>query len=157
MTPYPRYAYNARNLLSLRQKGKRPDEPIVVSFGDGGGRIVTQLCVPADMQVEKLDWSMLVDLDVWICFDATIPFDRVAQTALCIARARPRTLFVRMDGAEGVTHDVQVGDGFHLPKIDDEIPAVHEFTVCITNNSGTKVGKAIRELLLNKFYGLPKL
>lgn len=148
------YAGNARNLLQARKNGSVPIGPVVVSMiGDDWD--VTTLHLYADMSIKTMDWRMLVNLDVWLWANVSVALDRVTEVAMQIARARPKTLFVRFE-ADGVVHDVQVGDGFHRPKI-LELPAVHEFSVCVTNNTGSKIGAALRRALLSKTNGATSL
>lgn len=146
----PAYAGNARNLLQARKNGYTPFGPVIVSMtGDEWDE--TTLHLYADMPIKSLDWRMLVDLDVWLWANVSVALDRVTEVAMQIARVRPKTLFVRFE-ADGAVHDVQFGDGFHRPKILD-LPAVHEFSVCITNNTGSKIGAALRRALMAKTNG----
>lgn len=151
----PWYAANARNLLQDRQNGHTPAGPVVVSL-TGDSFDVPTLYVHVDMPIRNMDWRMLVDLQVWLWANPTVALDRITELALQIAKARPKTLFVRFE-AERQIHDVQVGDGFHLPKVLPELPAVHEFRVCLSNNSGTPFGASMRRALMNKFYGIQTL
>jgi len=148
------YAGNARQLLQERQYGNVPYGPVVVEM-TGGAWDATTLHLNADTPVANMDWRMLVNLDVWIWANASVGLGRLLDVALLIARARPKTLIVRFEDGDKV-HDVQVGDGFHLPKV-AEIPGKHEFQLCISNNSGTKIGAALRRALLEKTYGLSVL
>lgn len=147
----PWYAGNARNLLQARQQGSVPYGPVIVEM-TGGAWDVTTLHLDDSMPVDKLDWRMLVNLEVWLWANPKVALERITETALRIAKARPKTLFVRFEAGQQI-HDVQVGDGFHLEP-PAPLQAVHEFSVCISNNSGTKLGASMRRALLSKFQGL---
>ena len=150
----PTYAGNARNLLQARKNGYTPFGPVVVSMtGDAWDE--TTLHLYADMPIKALDWRMLVNLDVWLWANVSVALERVTEVAMQIARVRPKSLFVRFEDGEAV-HDVEVGNGFHHPKILD-LPAVHEFSVCISNNTGSKIGAALRRALLQKTNGATSL
>lgn len=150
----PWYAGNARNLLQARQMGSIPYGPVVVEM-TGGAWDVTTLYVDEGMSIDRLDWRMLVNLDVWIWTNPKVALERVTETALRIAKARPKTLFVRFETGEHV-HDVELGDGFHLVP-PDPFPPIHQFRVCISNNTGSKVGAAMRRALMSKFNGIELL
>lgn len=147
----PWYAGNARNLLQARQQGSVPYGPVIVEM-TGGAWDVTTLYLDDTMPVDKLDWRMLVNLEVWLWANPKVQLDRLTETALRIAKTRPKTLFVRFEAGDQI-HDVQVGDGFHLVP-PSPLPAHHIFNVCISNNSGTKLGASMRRALMSKFQGL---
>lgn len=155
MTATPLYAANARRLLESRKQGLSPVGPVIVSLV-GGDWDVTTLYVHADMPVARLDWRMLVNLDVWLWASPAIALDRITDLALQIARVRPKTLFVRMETGAQI-HDVQVGDGFHLAAIAPEFPALHQFAVCISNNASSAFSASMRKALINRFHGLEVL
>jgi hypothetical protein len=146
--PRPWYATNARNLLDSRRQGYTPAGPVVVSMiGGEFSEAADTLYVRDDMPLERMDWRMLVDADVHLWANRTIPLARVLRVTDDIARARPRTLFLRFGKPTGEVHDVQVGDGFHMPRI-REIAAEHTFSWCPTNNGGTRTGAKLRAALL---------
>ena len=135
----PWYATNARDLLEARRQGMVPNGPVVVSLIGGGFDKVAAatLYVHDDTPIERLDWRMLVNLEVWLWASGSVPLDRVLHLLDAIARVRPRRLCLRFDHAwswvsdDGIefkadTHDVDVGTGYHVPAIRD-LPAVHEF------------------------------
>lgn len=127
MSARPWYATNARDLLEARRNGMAPAGPVVVSLIGGafGKLAAATLYVNEDVPVERLDWRMLVNLEVWLWADAGTPLERLLQLLDGIARARPRRLCLRFDqGAE--THDIDLGSGYHMPTVGD-LPAVHEF------------------------------
>jgi hypothetical protein len=152
----PWYAANARALLENRQKGLTPDAPVVVSLIDGNFGLLT-LRVFDDMPAERLEWRMLVNLDVWIWADASVPLGRILLLTERIARVRPKRLCLRFDrpfrfempdGSINATdtHDVDVGDGWHLPAI-EEVPEQHGFYWCPVNISHTPLGDQLRNAL----------
>lgn len=151
----PWYAANARQLLEARKQGFMPTGPVIVSLV-GGEWDVTTLYVHSDMPIAKLDWRMLVNLEVWLWATPAVALDRVTEVALQIAKVRPKTIFVRME-VGAVIHDVQIGDGFHLGKFVPEVPAIHEFSVSISNNTGSPFGAALRRALMTKFNGVQTL
>jgi len=147
----PWYAGNARNLLQARQQGSVPYGPVIVEM-TGGAWDVTTLYLDDTMPVSKLDWRMLVNLDVWLWANPKVQLERLTETALRIAKARPKTLIVRFEAGDKI-HDVHVGDGFHIVP-PEPIPATHRFSVAIINCSGTKLGASMRRALMSKFQGI---
>lgn len=135
----PWYATNARDLLEARRQGMVPAGPVVVSLIGGGFDKVAAatLYVHDDTTIERLDWRMLVNLEVWLWASDSIPLERVLQLLDGIARVRPRRLCLRFDHAwswvsddghefDAKTHDVDVGTGYHTEAV-RELPARHEF------------------------------
>lgn len=148
MNPRPWYATNARRLLEIRQQGKKPAGPVVVSLvgGDFSDVSAHPLYVRPDMPVDRMDWRMLVNLQVWLWAGPGAALDWMLATADRIAQVRPADLILRFEeGAE--IHDVEVGSGFHLPAVGD-IPPVHEFTWVPINCSGTRWGGRLRTALI---------
>lgn len=146
----PWYAGNARNLLQARQQGSVPYGPVIVEM-TGGAWDVTTLYLDDTMPVDKLDWRMLVNLEVWLWANPKVQLERITETALRIAKARPKKLFIRFETGSRV-HDIEVGDGFHSAPPPPFEP-MHQFLVCISNNSGSHVGASMRRALLTKFNG----
>lgn len=133
------YATNARDLLDARRHGQKPAGPVVVSHigGSFGSLCAATLYVHEDMPAPRMDWRMLVNLEVWFWADDTVPLERVLQLLDGIAHARPSRLTLRFDhqwswvSPEGQefdhpTHDVDIGSGHHIAAIRD-LPEVHEF------------------------------
>lgn len=161
----PWYAINARSLLETRQRGMAPNGPVAVALAgpDFVSDAAITIRVRDDMPAERLDWRMLVNLDVWVMADSTVALGAVQLHLDRIARARPRRLFLRFahqhryqvefQGEISVhsvdMHDIEVGDGRHHPAVLD-IPAVHQFVWCPTNNAGTPLGAKLRKALLTK-------
>ena len=148
----PWYAANARQLLETRKTGLMPTGPVIVSLV-GGEWDVTTLYVHDDMPIAKLDWRMLVNLDVWLWVTPAVALDRVTELALQIAKVRPKTIFVRMEVGSTI-HDVQLGDSFHVKQVLPEFAPIHEFTVSISNNTGSRFGAALRRALMAQFNGI---
>ena len=136
----PWYAINARKLLANRDKGLAPADPVTVSMTEHYG----SLAVTDDMPLDRLDWRMLVNLDVHLIAGPAAALKRVLAVAAGIANARPKSLYLRFqhDG----WHDVEIGTGLHLPAVLD-IPATHRFTWLPINCSGTAVGAKLRQAL----------
>jgi hypothetical protein len=136
----PWYAANARNLLETRRKGLAPSGPVIVSLIGTIEGSETTLYVHDDMPAERMDWRMLVNLEVWIWSDPSVALSRLLNIVDRIARARPRRLVLRLNypyrftwsddervhDEEIGTHDVEVGSAIHREAISD-IPAQHEF------------------------------
>lgn len=159
MTARPWYAAGARSLLDNRKQGTVPDGPVVVSLIGGEFRDVAALTlhVHADMPADRLDWRMLVNLEVWVWADATVPLERVLLVLDRIAQARPKRLCLRFNhrftfsGADGGTetidlHDLDIGDGFHHEAI-EEVPAIHAFLWSPVPMNGTPVERQLRNAL----------
>lgn len=144
-TPRPFYATNARDLLETRQQGMVPAGPVVVSLV-GGEFSEPVLYVRTDMPADRLDWRMLVNLDVWLWASPAAPLNWLLGIASRIAAVRPKTLFLRFEDA-GQVHDVEVGEGIHRPSIAD-IPAHHSFTWVPINCCGTLWGARLRKALI---------
>lgn len=158
----PWYATNARQLLENRQRGLLPDGPVVVSLvgPKPSDLAAVTLQVHSDMPAERLEWRMLVNLEVWIWADASVPLERVLLIADRIAGIRPRRLVLRFsrpfsftwnDGREDRdetinTHDVEIGAGYHHRALAD-IPEQHDFLWCPVNASGTPIGAQLTRAL----------
>lgn len=150
MNARPWFATNARNLLETRQQGLLPDGPVTVSL-IGGEHPAPALFVRPDMPTERLDWRMLVNLEVWLYAGQSASLDWVAATAWCIAQARPRELVLRFEHSDEL-HDVDCGSGYHLQPVAD-VPAVHAFHWLPLNVGGTALGQRLRQALLNAHPG----
>ena len=87
----PWYATNARDLLEHRRRNLKPVEPVIVSLVGGDFRDVAETVLYArrDMPVDRMDWRMLVDLDVWLWAGTGAAMDWISETAWRIAQARP--------------------------------------------------------------------
>lgn len=125
MNARPWYATGARQLLEARQQGLAPEGTVVVSLVPRHFDGVTALYVRDDMPLPRLDWRMLVDLDVWVWTTKVMPLAAVLGVTHAVARARPKTLFLRFEDTDGV-HDIDVGSGWHHAGVEG-IPAKHEF------------------------------
>lgn len=152
----PWYASGARALLEARQKGLKPAGIVVVSLigGEFYDCADTALFVHDDMPAERLDWRMLVNLEVWVWANGSVPLDRVLQVLDGIARARPRRLCLRFEHAWGFTgksgrqievklHDLDIGDGYHVHAIGD-VPELHEFIWQPMTHQGTPIERRLR-------------
>src|ERR1035437_6484283 len=106
------YAQNARQLLESRQNGLIPAGPVVVSLV-GGNFTETALFVRDDMPLNRLDWRMLVDLDVWVWATKKVALASVIAVTHAVAKAKPKTLFLRFEDTQKHVHDVDVGSGRH--------------------------------------------
>ena len=143
MTPW--YATNARGLLEARKQGRSPPGPVVVSLV-GQHFTETALFLRPDMPADRLDWRMLVNLDVWVWASAEVSMQWIVDTTWRIARVRPKELTVRFEHS-GHVHDVDCGSGHHLPAVADIAP-VHQFQWAPINVGGTALGKRIKQALL---------
>lgn len=146
----PWYATNARNLLEQRKNNQKPDGPVVVSLvgGDFFDIAATTLYARQDMPTDRLDWRMLVDLDVWLWAGPSAPMDWIVDTAWRIAQGRPRELLVRFETAQQI-HDINVGSGTHRPAVAG-LPPEHNFLWLPINVGGTSIGYRIRAALAKK-------
>ena len=99
----PWYATNARDLLEHRRRNLKPVEPVIVSLVGGDFRDVAETVLYArrDMPVDRMDWRMLVDLDVWLWAGTGAAMDWITETAWRIAQARPLSRH-GLDGLPGV-------------------------------------------------------
>lgn len=152
----PWYATNARTLLDARRNGMVPAGPVVVSLV-GGEFDQTALYVRPDMPMARMDWRMLVNLDVWVWANAGAALDWVLETTLAIARARPSDLYLRFQDPTGQMHDVAVGRGFHHPQVNPPagvdaapVPALHDFHWCPINVGGSALGNRLQKALKAK-------
>jgi hypothetical protein len=141
----PWYAHGARKLLEARQSGMVPDDAVLVTLGDRG--VSGALVVNEDMPAERLDWRMLVNLDVHVIAGKTWPLGNLLDLVARIAAARPKSLYIRFDH-DGL-HDVEVGTGSHFAAVQD-IPAEHTFSWVPINCSGTQTGARLRAALIQK-------
>lgn len=146
----PWYATNARDLLQAREQRFAPAGPVVVTLVGGDFSTVTEtaLYVRPDMPVERLDWRMLVNLDVWLWAGRSAALEWLLESTSRIAHAQPRFLLLRFEEF-GDIHDVEIGTGLHIPPVLD-LPGVHYFDWVPVNCTGTRVGAQLREALINK-------
>lgn len=140
----PWYATNARDLLETRQQGLMPDGRVVVSLVGGHYDDVAAATLYArqDMPVDRMDWRMLVNLEVWLWASPSAALQWLLATASRIAHARPRSLVLRFEQADDL-HDVDIGTGLHIPAI-RELPAVHAFSWFPVNSSATRFAEQLR-------------
>lgn len=141
----PWYAHGARKLLEVRESGMAPEGSVLVNLTTED--LYGSLVVKTDMPSDRLDWRMLVNLDVEVFARQTAGLDWLLETTSRIAQARPQSLYVRFEH-DGL-HDVEVGTGLHLPKVKD-IPAQHSFSWVPINCSGTLTGARLRKALIAK-------
>lgn len=141
----PWYAINAMNLLETRRHGMQPEGPVMVEMGQGTHE-GTALYVKPDMPAERMDWRMLVNLQVWLWADPSVPLDRLLRAVRDIAASRPAHLLLRFAEPAG-THDIEVGSGTHRPAVLG-LPAEHSFTWCPINLTGSTVGSGLRRALV---------
>ena len=140
------YAQNARQLLETRQSGLVPAGPVVVSLV-GGSFTETALFVRDDMPLSRLDWRMLVDLNVWVWASKKAALVSVLDVTHAVAKARPKTLFLRFEDDLGKVHDVDVGSGWHHDGIAGSIPANHEFLWWPQRTCSSVIGTQLQRAL----------
>lgn len=143
----PWYAINARDLLETRKQGMQPEGPVHVAM-DGGNFDGTALYLRPDMPLDRMDWRMLVNLEVWLWATPAVPLERVLDTALRIAHVKPSRLILRFDDGEQV-HDIDIGSGTHRGPVAD-IPAEHSFLWAPMRLSWTRLGNLLQKSLRNK-------
>lgn len=144
----PWYAINARSLLETRRQGHMPPEPVVVSLV--GKRFTeTALYLRPDMPEDRMDWRMLVNLDVWVWAGAQASLDRITTTLWRIAAARPRELVLRFEAGTRV-HDINCGSGHHAQAVAG-LPPEHGFWWLPMNVGGTEIGARIVRALTAKY------
>lgn len=143
----PWYAINARQLLDDRKAGLVPAGPVSVVL-TGNTEPHPALYVKDDMPAERMDWRMLVNLEVWIWSDPSVPLGRLLRIARDIAAVRPKRLTIRFEVGADV-HDVDVGHGLHQPAIADAAP-IHDFTWAPMDLSLTPVGARLRAALVRQ-------
>jgi hypothetical protein len=165
MTARPWFANGARALLEARKAGNVPDGPVAVACCPGpfsGAGAV--LFVTDDMPTDRLDWRMLVNLEVWLWADGSVPLERVLGLARKIAMVRPKRLVLRFNhefrfewrDSERVhleqidTHDVDIGSGYHIPAIRD-LRASHDFIWFPFNTSGTPIAERLKNAICKQF------
>lgn len=152
------FAIGARQLLDLRRQGKRPAGLVGVILREVPcAGLDAVLRVFDDMPAGRMDWRMLVNLDVVVLADATVPLDRVGQILGGIAKARPHRLVLRfahtwrMQAADGgldeyPAHDVEVGRGLHWQGVDG-VPDTHEFIWLPMAHTGTPIERQLVQAL----------
>lgn len=142
----PWYAQGARRLLEARERGLMPDGAVIVSMVDRD--IPDALVVNKDMPVDRLNWRMLVNLDVHVVANRSADLGWLLETVSRIAHCRPQSLCIRFDDGDEL-HDVEVGEALHLQSIGG-LPAVHSFDWVPINCSGTQTGARLRKALIQK-------
>lgn len=142
MTTNPWYASNARDLLDMRRMGLKPERPVNVSLMGPIPDSNLTLYVREGMPADRLEWRMLVNLDVIVWADSGIPFDRVMATVWTIAKARPAGLqlcFLHRDA----WHLIDCGSGYHCPPVED-VQALHTFHWHPINVGATAIGYRLK-------------
>lgn len=150
-TTQPWYAINARSLLETRRQGHMPPEPVVVSLisGDFADIASTVLYARPDMPIDRMDWRMLVNLEVWVWAGAQVSLDRITTTLWRIAAARPRELVLRFEAGTRV-HDINCGSGHHAQAVAG-LPPEHGFWWLPMNVGGTEIGARIVRAMTAKY------
>lgn len=143
----PWYATNARALLEQRKNNQKPAGPVVVSLVGGNFDDIadTALYVRQDMPTDRMDWRMLVDLEVWLWCGPNAPMEWITETTWRIAQARPRELLIRFETATTI-HDINLGSGTHRPAVAG-LPPEHRFWWLPINVGGTAIGYRILKAL----------
>ena len=125
MNARPWYATNARNLLDARKHGMVPESQVNVSLiGQPDSRDIT-LIVREDMPVDRLDWRMLVNLNVLVISGIETPFARAQAVLKDIAKCRPSWLQFAIFAGDDY-HVVDCGSGMHIPSA-GEFRGHHDF------------------------------
>lgn len=125
MNARPWFAVNARQLLEARTHGMVPESQVNVSLIGQPKSADLTLIVHKDMPVDRLDWRMLVNLNVMVLADTGTPFNRVEAVLKGIAECRPAWLhFALLAGDE--YHVVDCGSGWHVPPFEG-FKGHHEF------------------------------
>lgn len=138
---------NGRNLMLQRKRGVLPSGPVnvVLDLRDPDiGFAGTVLTLRSDDTAERIDWRMLVNLDVWVWADEGQPLDRVVSVVRDIVDVSPRSLYLRFVDPQGNVHDVDCGTGTHRPGAPRlGIPAEHTFLFCPVNSAGSRLGREL--------------
>lgn len=113
----PWYATNARDLLETRRQGFKPDRPVHVSLM---GPVFDELTlyVHDDMPLDRMDWRMLVNVEVVVLAQSSVPFDRITSVLKGIAKAQPSELqlcWLHRDE----WHLIDCGSGVHMADLHD--------------------------------------
>lgn len=142
------YAINARDLLESRKHGHRPGS-VTVSLVRVDGRCdELALYLRPDMAIDRMDWRMVVDLDLVVLADASVPLDRVLQVCADLGRAKPRTLVLQFLDGTGFPHTVDIGAGCHRRGVPEQrIPPEHSFFWLPINTAGTRIGGRLKAAL----------
>lgn len=145
---------NGRALLERRRNGTVPVGPVNVSMDlrehDDIGFAGTVLTLRASDPAARMDWRMLVNLDVWVWADDGQPINRVQAVVRDIAGVCPKSLFLRFVDTNGFVHDVDCGTGTHRAGAPVHgVPAEHSFIFCPINTAGSRLGRALCRSLNN--------
>jgi len=134
------YAVNARDLLEHRKHGELPTNPVSVVVGRGEAPYPA-LYLHDDMPLERMDWRMLVNLDVWLWAGFSVPLERIKRIAKDIAQVQPSVLILRFADTTGFTHDVELAFSTHQPGYPEHgIKPVHDTTWRPLNLTGSTFG-----------------
>lgn len=151
MSARPWFATNARDLLETRRQGFRPDGPVHVSFMGPVADAVT-LFVHDDMPVERMDWRMLVNVEVVVLAQSGVPFERIVTVLKAISDAKPSELqlcFLHRDE----WHLIDCGSGAHIQAVAD-VPALHDFRWQPINLGGTALGYRLKAAICKVHKGV---
>jgi hypothetical protein len=145
MSARPWFAYGAQALLQARQQGLKPDDIVTVAM-DGRAHPEPLIRVRPDAPVDRLEWRMLVNVNVELWTDPSVSFDRTAQTAFRIAQVRPRNLTLVFDDGEQ-RHTIDCGQGWHTPAVAD-VPAQHWFLwqpITLNTSTARRIARALKQ------------
>lgn len=141
------YPLNGRNLMLQRKRGVVPSGYInvVLDVSDQDvGYLGPVLTLRSDEPTERMDWRMLVNLDVWVWADETQPLDRLIAVLRDIVAMKPKTLAVRFLDPTGEVHDVDCGSATHMAGAPAHgIPDEHTFLFHPMNLAGSRLGREL--------------
>jgi hypothetical protein len=152
MSARPWYATNARDLLETRRQGFRPERPVHVSLM---GPVFDELTlyVHDDMPLDRLDWRMLVNVEVVVLAQSSVAFDRIVTVLKGIAKAQPSEMqlcWLHRDE----WHLIDCGTGTHSPRMTfdalpdvDPVEALHDFFWRPINLGATATGYRLKAAL----------
>lgn len=137
---------NGRRLLDQRKRGVMPSAPVsvVMDVMHDEDFAWPVLMLGSEEPTERMDWRMLVNLEVWVWANATQPMARVAAVIGDIAKVNPKALTLRFLDAADAVHDVDCGSGTHRAGLPSHgIRAEHNFIFCPVNSTGSRLGRQL--------------
>jgi hypothetical protein len=147
MAPRAWFATNARNLLESRRNGYVPSGPVVVSMiGGEYPEAADTLYLREDMPLERMDWRMLVDVEVHLWANRKCRWAACSRLSRQSRAPGPRGLSCASEPTAASCTTSKSATASTCAR--SRHPREHRFTWCPINLTGSGVGAKLRRALL---------
>ena len=133
-----RYAINAMNLLGMQRHGMQPEGPVMVEMGRDA-RTKAPRSTSSPTLTERMDWRMLVNLQVAVEPRSSDSLDRLLRAVRDIAASRQLTCCCALLN----TGSIEVGSGYAPPGRAEPFLPTFVYLVPISL-TGSAVGAGLR-------------